>query len=410
MQELSRDTAGGDVGGTATAPAAAALPVPAPRLAAAAASGGAAAAGSLAGPLLVAMAGGLAQLDGCLVVINSAAMHAAVPQRLKFRVVTTADEKDALVRGLRERLPPELDIDAVAFDPWLPRVMLLLGGKSSGRAELFSALNFAAFYLHEVFPSSQRVLYLDTDVVVLTDLAAELAGVDLHSQPAGAAEDCSQRLGKYVDLERLRRKGVAAQLGLELHGKKKTCVLNRGVVLVDTAAWAALNITGAIEALVQAHLSKHAGPLWRSGVSQPPFLLALAGRYHDLGAEFNVRGLGRGDIAPEEIAHYKDRGLWKPYFDKFLRKCKFHCCGGCKGWAMSPYLSPVAHLAKILHYNGKLKPDKAGNRSLAPLPPPPKDIDDAARAPREQVPLCSCGETCVQECAAIWWEHLPRVV
>jgi hypothetical protein len=35
-------------------------------------------------------------------------------------------------------------------------------------------------------------------------------------------------------------------------------------------------------------------------VSQPPFLIALAGKFVDLGAEFNVRGLGRGDIAPEE--------------------------------------------------------------------------------------------------------------
>lgn len=54
------------------------------------------------------------------------------------------------------------------------------------------------------------------------------------------------------------------------------------------------------------HLNRNAfgsgkGPLWRAGVSQPPFLIALAGKYYDLGAEFNVRGLGRGDIAPEEV-------------------------------------------------------------------------------------------------------------
>lgn len=29
--------------------------------------------------------------------------------------------------------------------------------------------------------------------------------------------------------------------------------------------------------------------------------MALAGKYEDLGAQFNVRGLGRGDIAPEEV-------------------------------------------------------------------------------------------------------------
>lgn len=36
-------------------------------------------------------------------------------------------------------------------------------------------------------------------------------------------------------------------------------------------------------------------------MSQPPFLIALAGKFTDLGAEYNVRGLGRGDIAPEEV-------------------------------------------------------------------------------------------------------------
>ena len=51
------------------------------------------------------------------------------------------------------------------------------------------------------------------------------------------------------------------------------------------------------------------GPLWRAGVSQPPFLIALAGKFVDLGAEFNVRGLGRGDIAPEEAGRtWEQRG------------------------------------------------------------------------------------------------------
>jgi len=303
-----------------------------------------------------------------------------------------------------------LDLDAVEFDPWMPRVLQLLGGKSSLRAELFSALNFAAFYLHEVFPESERILYLDTDVVVLADVARELASSDLGGKPAAVAEDCSQRLGKYVDLDRMKKKNISKELSLTLLAKKKTCVINRGVVLIDTVQWSALNITGAIEALVLAHLSKRAGPLWRSGVSQPPFLLALAGRYHDLGAEFNVRGLGRGDIAPEEISHYKEKNLWQPYFDRFLKKCEFNCCAGCKGWAMTPFVAPLADRAKIVHFNGRLKPDKAGRRGPSPVLPPAKDLDAKQRAAREQVPLCSCGQNCLRECASLWWEHLPSGV
>jgi len=226
-------------------------------------------------------------------------------------------------------------------------------------------------------------------VVVLADLARELSGLDLGGQPAGVAEDCSQRLGKYVDVDRLKRKGVAAELPLQLHAAKKACVVNRGVVLIDTLRWAEGNITGAIESLVRVHLSKR-GPLWRSGVSQPPFLLALAGRYRDLGAEYNVRGLGRGDIAPEEVAFYKKKHLWDSYYDYFLRKCEFNCCPGCKGWALSPYVSPNAHLAKILHFNGRLKPSKAGRRTMTPVKPPDSRLSAKERRIREQAPLCSC--------------------
>merc|ERR1712125_124801 len=109
------------------------------------------------------------------------------------------------------------------------------------------------------------------------------------------------------------------------------------------------NITEAIEALVAAHLSKQ-GPLWRSGVSQPPFLLAVAGRYHNLGGEYNVRGLGRGDISPDEVAHYRKKNLWNSYLDSFLLKCKFACCPGCKGWSLTPHIAPHAERAKVLHF------------------------------------------------------------
>merc|ERR1712167_552642 len=105
-----------------------------------------------------------------------------------------AAEAEALTKGLLARLPRGVDLEAAAFDAWLPRVSRLLGGKSSTRKELFDVLNFAAFYLHEIFPKppQDRVLYLDTDVVVLADVARELAERDLDGKPLGGSGDCSQ--------------------------------------------------------------------------------------------------------------------------------------------------------------------------------------------------------------------------
>ena len=62
-----------------------------------------------------------------------------------------------------------------------------------------------------------------------------------------------------------------------------------------------------------------AAKLWRGGISQPPFLLTLAGRYLKLGVEWNVRGLGRLELGRAEwmlLAEgaegaYQRRGLIK---------------------------------------------------------------------------------------------------
>ncbi|CAK9029999.1 unnamed protein product [Durusdinium trenchii] len=331
--------------------------------------------------LTVALAAEMKQLDGVLVVINSAVSNeGGRASKLQFRILTTETDAVPLVEQVKQRLKrPSLDIEAVNFEPWYPRIGKLLGGKSSARKELFDALNFAAFYLHEALPDAPggRVLYLDTDVVVTSDLA-ELASFNLHGFAAGAAEDCSQRMGKYLDFDRMRSKALQSELPKGLQARKKGCVINRGVVLLDLAVWKSQNITGIIEELVRLHLTKGKGPLWRAGVSQPPFLIALAGKYYDLGAEFNVRGLGRGDIAPEEVDFHKKRRQWDPYFDKFLYKCKFHCCPGCKGWALSPYISALAQKAKILHFNGRLKPSHAGKRGLERVAPP-GDLGEAGR-------------------------------
>lgn len=355
--------------------------------------------------LLVAVAARQKQFDDLVVVINSAVRHASNPSLLHFRIVTSSSEAQILTQRVRKRIKRDIDLEAVDFDPWVPQIRELLGGASSSRKELFDELNFAAFYLHEIFPSAERALYLDTDVVVLSDIAKELGDVDFHGHPAAAARDCSQRMGKYCDFDRIEKKGLQEELHLQLKASKKSCVVNRGVVLVNIASWRSNKITETIEQLVRIHLSKQ-GPLWRSGVSQPPFLLAVDGRYLDVGSEYNVRGLGRGDIAPDEVTFYKKQHKWNAYYDQFLLTCQFHCCPGCKGWALSPYISPAAHQAKIIHFNGRSKPKNGGFRKLDPVAAPPKDLAPDVRAEREQRPLCSCGQDCLQECASIWWEYM----
>eukprot|EP00438_Fugacium_kawagutii_P017204 Skav230829 [mRNA] locus=scaffold2865:1404:5957:- [translate_table: standard] len=86
------------------------------------------------GILTIALAAELKQLEGVLVVINSATKNAADPSALQWRILTTADDASKLIAKVKERLKlPELKIQAVNFEPWYPRVGKLLGGKSSAR-------------------------------------------------------------------------------------------------------------------------------------------------------------------------------------------------------------------------------------------------------------------------------------
>ena len=135
----------------------------------------------------------------------------------------------------------------------------------------------------------------------------ELATLDMRGAPAAAVEDCTQRVYKYVDFDLLKRHDRRryaptswSRFGLKPEAySNETCVFNRGVVLFDALRWRELRLTETIEDLVDAFVSTRA-KLWRGGISQPPFLLALAGRYLKLDMEWNVRGLGRVDLGRSE--------------------------------------------------------------------------------------------------------------
>lgn len=342
-------------------------------------------------------------LDLLVVAINSAATNCKAG-RLSFRLLVR--QKDAAGIGAQlHHIFPDLDIRMVAFDPWIPRVSHLLGGKSTSRKDLDDPFNWAAFFLHEVFPSVARLLYLDTDIVVQADIVSELLNFDLGEHSSGVVRDCSQNINKYLFFGKIKAKAVQKTLPRPLHAKSSDCVTNRGVLLMDTRRWARAGITEEIEAYVAAHLSKDTGPLWRAGSSQPPFLLAIAGRFTDLGIYYNVRGLGRVNMDTFDVTYYEKQGLWHEHFNDYLLKCKDKFCMVPGSYA--PYISSYAHQAKILHYNGKVKPNKNGNKTMQPIAPL-KGLTGDAYKKAQRIPLCSCGSTCLVDCAALWWKYWPE--
>ncbi|URE24914.1 Glycosyl transferase family 8 [Musa troglodytarum] len=163
-----------------------------------------------------------------------------------------------------------------------------------------SMLNHLRFYIPEVYPALQKVVFLDDDVVVQKDLS-KLFTIDLNGNAMGAVETCMEtfhRFHKYLNF-------------------------SHPLVLAKK------NVTG-IYHYWQERNADHT--LWKLG-TLPPGLLAFYGLVEKLDAKWHVLGLGYTNVDPlliknGAVLHYngnmkpwlkigmeKYKGLWDKYVD-----------------------------------------------------------------------------------------------
>ncbi|CAI7879254.1 unnamed protein product [Closterium sp. NIES-53] len=312
-----------------------------------------------------------ADLRPIAVVINSTIMSTRNPHLVFFHLVMPEENIQAVEEKLLPLFPHvRIDINRKPIDRERIQHLIVYKEGSKAREELVSVFNFLPFYLPLIAQDLDRIVYLDSDVVVVGDIA-ELAHVDMGGMAAAAVEDCMQTFDQYFDFHQLA----------EIHAQKKpdqprmpkfpfdksACVFNRGVLVMDVQQWLSQNMTESIEYWMQQH-NDAKEPLYRYGLSQPPFLLTLYDRYRKLKREWNTRGLGREKFGKKELAYFERMGLGKPN--------------------KTPFLSPWANEAKILHFNGKFKPWKG---------PRVRPVGEPANA------LCGPKE---EDCAVRWWKYL----
>lgn len=326
--------------------------------------------------------------------INSTIAGARDPARVVFHVITAPAKAPIVASALSALLPLRGATLRVHHEAALQaRIQSLVAfRRSSGaRKGLASPFNFAPFYLDRFLAAAGRglprkLLYLDTDVVLRGDVA-ELLAVDLRGHAAAAVEDCSQQFDMYIDFKQLSKLGFQRP-GLDA----KACVFNRGVFVVDLVRWRELRITEDIE-LWMARYRTTKKDLYHFGMSQPPWLLALNGHYQRLGVEWNCRGLGREFLKESELQELKKaRGLDKAALAALgLRHAD--------STSSRPYISHCAASAKLLHFNGALKPWRS-----------------AALRGKQQPPLCAAAAAAAKppprlrdgyvRCAELWWAFL----
>lgn len=197
-----------------------------------------------------------------------------------------------------------------------------------------SMLNHLRFYIPEIYPDLETVVFLDDDVVVQRDLSG-LFTIDLNGNVMGAVETCMEtfhRFHKYLNYSHPL---------IRAHFDPDACGWAFGMNVLDLREWRKKNVTG-IYHYWQERNSDHT--LWKLG-TLPPGLLAFYGLVQPLDPKWHVLGLGYTNVDPTAIKegavlHYngnlkpwlkigmeKYKGFWDKYVDyshPLLQRCLVH--------------------------------------------------------------------------------------
>lgn len=351
----------------------------------------------------------LRDLRQLVVAINSTWTNARDPARLVFHVITSSELANGTDRLLRGSLP-HVTLD-IAHDADLEARIAkqVVFRKSSGaRKSLASTFNFAPFYLDAFLGVTVgRLIYFDTDVVVMGDVG-ELHSLDLGGKAVGAVEDCSQRLETYIDFLQLRR------LGPVKPGLSEACVFNRGVFVIDVAKWREQRLTAEVEKWVKRY-GESQRDIFKYGVSQPPWLLAVHGHYRGISPGWNCRGLSRELLSRGDVSALGRHGL---------RARQLIGIGGKRvkesgDWI--PFVTLCSRDAQLLHFNGPGKPWKQQRperclglqtvclnrhevRNVGLCALPPTSVDEV-QSPRLWRPPGG-GVVAFARCHWLWWRYL----
>ena len=235
----------------------------------------------------VAVAADRAHYVGLIACIGSVFAAARDPYRLRVSAIIPsrgARDAMALKRALKCRVRGHVAV--VEFDArqFLKRVEVR-APRGPGYGNLRSVANFARFFLDELLPDAERVVYLDADAIVVRDIAtlydskpeAVVAGVPRNQKACYDAKDqrpgmffCeNDELGAFADPSALK-------------------TFNAGIVLIDLKQWRALKLGDKFIDMMIANSRKK---LWRLG-SNPPLVLLAHGRFEALDERWNCDGLG----------------------------------------------------------------------------------------------------------------------
>ncbi|KAL9327026.1 hypothetical protein ACSQ67_007671 [Phaseolus vulgaris] len=277
----------------------------------------------------VAMTLDVAYLRGSMAAIFSVLQHSSCPENVIFHFVSAASQPSSFAT-LNQTLTisfPYLNFRIYPFDD--DAVSRLVS--TSIRSALDTPLNYARSYLANILPRCVvRVVYLDSDLILVDDIA-KLASTSLgDTEVLAAPEYCSADFSAYFTPSFWAN----PSLSLSFSNRTRPCYFNTGVMVIDLQRWREGDYTTAIEEWME--LQKRMR-IYELG-SLPPFLLVFAGRIAAVDRRWNQHGLGGDNFrglcrelhpGPVSLMHWSGKGkpwarldanmpcpldaLWAPY-------------------------------------------------------------------------------------------------
>ncbi|GAB2270166.1 Hexosyltransferase gaut11 [Dionaea muscipula] len=272
-------------------------------------------------------------------VINSTISNADHPKQLVFHVVTNGVTYGAMQAWfLSNNLKGStVEVQNIEDFTWLnasysPVVRQLLdpdsqayyfGGSSqdfNGEAKFrnpkyISLLNHLRFYIPDIYPQLEKVVFLDDDVIVQKDLT-QLFSLDLHGNVNGAVETCLEAFHRYYKYLNFSNPIISSKFD------PQACGWAFGMNVFDLIAWRKANVTMRYHHW-QEQNADHS--LWKLG-TLPPGLLSFYGLTEPLDRRWHVLGLGYDPnidsrlIESAAVLHFN--GNMKPWLKLGIQRYK----------------------------------------------------------------------------------------
>ncbi|PIN14096.1 Polygalacturonate 4-alpha-galacturonosyltransferase [Handroanthus impetiginosus] len=291
------------------------------------------------------------------VVVNSTITHAKDPSKHVFHVVTDRPNYAAMKMWFLANPPGKatIQVQNVEEFTWLNSsyspVLRQLGSSSVidyyfkdrptesdsnlkfRNPKYLSIMNHLRFYLAEIFPKLDKVLFLDDDIVVQKDLTA-LWSLDLKGKVIGVVETCGESFHRFDRYLNFSNPLISESFS------PRSCGWAFGMNIFNLDEWRKQNIT---ELYHKWQNLNHDRQLWKLG-TLPPGLITFWNRTYALDKSWHVLGLGYNPNVPQKdiecaaVIHYNGnlkpwleiaipefRSYWAKFVDYdqvYLRECK----------------------------------------------------------------------------------------